>query len=55
LIQQLAGIGDVRAGRPHHKNIHAGIVVRASRPHVLILFRPTECEFGIDFFKRLNS
>jgi len=25
---------DVRARRPHHKNRHAGIVVRASRPHI---------------------
>ncbi len=25
---------DVRARRPHHKNIRARIVVRASRPHV---------------------
>jgi hypothetical protein len=29
-------------------------VVRASRPHVSILYRPTDREFDYDFCKRLN-
>jgi len=31
------------------------LVVRASRPHVLILFYPTEAEFDFEFCKRLSS
>jgi len=46
LNQQLADIGDVRARRPHHNPGMDVVVVRASRPHAVILFRPTKGEFG---------
>jgi hypothetical protein len=39
LKRHLAGIGDVRAGRPH----------------VLILFRPTESELDIEYCKWLTG
>jgi hypothetical protein len=55
LKRHLAGIGDVRARRPHHNPGMDVFVVRASRPHVLILFRPTEGELDIEYFKWLES
>jgi len=54
LNRQLAGIGDVRAGRPHHNSGMDVFVVRASRPHVLILFRPTEGELNIEYCRWLS-
>ena len=57
LSRQLAGIDNVRAGRPHHNPIPAwmflwcGRLDRTSRPHALILFRQTNGEFGFEFCK----
>jgi hypothetical protein len=46
---------NVRAGRPHHKNIHAGIVVRASRPHIADAGQLPIQSPNVEFGKRLNS
>jgi hypothetical protein len=54
LNRPLAGIGDVRAGCPLHNPGMDVFVVRASRPHVLILIRPREGELDIEYCKWLD-
>jgi len=46
---------DVRARRPHHKNIHAVIVVRASRPHIADASQLSIQSSNVEFCKRLSS